>query len=182
MPKNYRLHPADDPLGVNPHHIPPNLFSLVVFPEDTHHQMLGINAIHLCTQLPSPLNRLLFEVIPKGKIAEHLEKRVMPRRTTHVLDVVGANALLTTCCPRSRPLLLTKEDRLERQHPSDGEQHRWILRNQRRACHHLVTPFLVEPQERRTDLSSSAGQRRCRRRRSGGSHERKGGSIRHDRP
>ena len=173
---------ADDPLGVHPHHISPNLFSLIVFSEDAHHQMLGINAVHLRTQLPSPLNRLLLEVIPKGKIAEHLEKRVMPRRTTHVLDVIGANALLTTRGPRCWPLLLTKEHRLKRQHPSNGEQHRWILWNQRRTCHHLVSPFLVEAQERRTDLSTRLGQRCCRRRRSGGSHGKEGGSCGHDRP
>ena len=181
-PKVVGLIHANNPFGVHPHHIAPDLFSLVVFSKNADDQVFGVDAIDTGTELPCPLNRLLLEVIPKGKIAEHLEKRVMPRRTTHVLDVVGANALLTTRRPRSWPLLLTKEHRLKRQHPSNGEQHRWILWNQRGAWHHLVSPFLVEAQERRTDLSTRAGQRCCRRRRSGGSHGKEGGSCRHDRP
>src|SRR3974377_570274 len=49
-------------------------------------------------QLPSVSNRILLEVVAKRKISQHLEKRVMPIRESHVLQIVvlppGAHALL----------------------------------------------------------------------------------------
>ena len=119
--------------------------------------MLGVDTKDIRTQLPGPLNRLLLEVIAEGKVAEHLKKRVMPRRAAHVLDVVGANALLATGSPRRWPLLLPEEDRLERQHPRNGEQHRGILRNQGGAGHHFVAPLFVKAQECRPNLRTGAG-------------------------
>ena len=118
--------------------------------------MLGVDTKDIRTQLPGPLNRLLLEVITERKIAEHLKKRVMPRRTAHVFDVVGANALLATGGPRRWPLLLPEKDRLKRQHPRNREQDRGILRNQGGACHHLVAPLFVEAQECRPNFSTCA--------------------------
>ena len=172
---------ADDPFGIHPHHIPPDLFGFVVLPEHTHHQIPGINAIHLGAEFPGPLNRLLLEVIPKREVAEHLKKCVMPSRAAHVLDVVGADALLRTGGSRRGSLLLAQKNRLERQHSRNGEQHRWVVGNQRSAGHPLVAALGIEVQESLTDLLSAAGRRRCRRRRCGGGHGRKWGSSGHDR-
>ena len=121
---------ADDPLGVHPHHIAPDLLGFVVFPEDAHHQVLGVDAVNAGAELPGPLNRLLLEVIPKREVAEHLEKGVMPGRApratssqkcirTNDIENVGRGSLL-----------LAQKNRLERQHSRNGEQHRWVFGNQ----------------------------------------------------
>ena len=149
---------ADDPLGVDPHHIAPDLLGFVVVPEHTHHQIPGIDAIHLGAEFPGPFDRLLLEVVPKREVAQHLEKGVMPRRAAHVFDVVGANALLRTGGPRRRPLLLPQKHRLEGQHAGDGEQHRRILGNQRGAGHALVTALGIEAQKSLSDVLPAAGR------------------------
>ena len=150
------IHP-DDPLGVHPHHIAPDLLGFVVLAEDTDHQVLGADAKHRGAQLPSPLDGLLLEVVTEGEVPEHLEERVVPRRAPHVFDVVGANALLAAGRAGRRPGLLAEKDRLKRQHPGDGQQNRRVLRHQGGTGHRLMAPLLVEVQEGRTDLSTSAG-------------------------
>ena len=150
------IHP-DDPLGVHPHHIAPDLLGFVVLAKDADHQVFGADAKHRGAQLPSPLNRLLLEVVTEGEVPEHLEERVVPRRAPHVFDVVGANALLAAGRAGRRPGLLAEKDRLKRQHPGDGQQNRRVLRHQGGTGHRLMAPLLVEVQEGRTDLSTSAG-------------------------
>ena len=148
---------ANDPLGVHPHAVAPNQGGLVVVAEDTHHQVLGAQAKDTGTELPGPLDGLLLEIIAKGKVAEHLKERVMARRAAHVLDVVGADALLGAGGPGSGPFHLPQEHRLEGQHAGNGEQHRGVVRHQGSAGHGLVAPILVEAQEGGSDLGTTAG-------------------------
>ena len=56
------------------HHTFFEMLGFVVFPEDAHHKVLGVDAVNTGAELPGPLNRLLLEVIPKREVAEHLEK------------------------------------------------------------------------------------------------------------
>ena len=149
---------ANDPPWIYAHQIAPDGGGLVVFSEHAHHQLLGREAKHLGAQLPGPLDRLFFEVIAKGKVAEHLEERVMPGRAAHVLDVVGADALLATGGPGRRPFGLAQEHRLEGQHAGDGEQHRGVVGNQRGAGHGPVAAPLVEIEEGATNLVAAAGR------------------------
>ncbi len=144
--------------------------------------MLRIDAVNRRTELPSPLDRLLLEVIAKRKVAEHLEKRVMPCRAAHVLDVIGANAFLGAGGSRRGPLLLAQKNGLKRQHPSNGEQHRGIVRNQRGTWHPFVPTLCIKTEKGFTDLLTRARRGGCRTRRSCNGHGRQGGSSRHDRP
>ena len=129
-----------------------------------------IQAIDDRAQLPGPLNRLLLEVIPKREVAQHLEEGVVPGSATHVLDVVGANALLAAGRTGGRPLLLTEKDRLERQHSRDREQNRGVLRHERGTGHPSVTTLLIKSEERFPDLRTSAGTSCLVSRRSCNSH------------
>src|SRR3546814_9410999 len=49
-------------------------------------------------ELPGVGDRILLEVVAKAEVAEHLEKRVVPRRVADVLEIVvlatGAHAFL----------------------------------------------------------------------------------------
>ena len=148
---------ADDPLGVHPHPIAPDGRRLVVLAEDTHHQMPGIEAKHPGAQLPGPRDRLLLEIVPEGEVAQHLEERVVTGGAAHVLDVVGADALLGRGGPGGRPGRLAKEHRLERQHAGDREQHGGVVRHQGTAGHPPVAPLLEEAQERLADLRPRTG-------------------------
>ena len=148
---------ADDALGVHPHRVAPDRLGFVVFTKDAHDQIAGIEAKDAGAQLPGPGNRLRLEVITEREVAQHLEIGVVPCRAAHVLDVVGADALLGAGRPRCRPLLLAQEHRLEGQHAGDREQHGGVLRHQRGTGDGLVAPLLVEAQEGRPDLGAAAG-------------------------
>ncbi len=39
-------------------------------------------------QIPPEFNGILFEIVPEGEIPQHLEKGVMARRLSHILQVV----------------------------------------------------------------------------------------------
>ena len=105
---------------------------------------------HAGEQLPSPLDRLLFEVVAKGPVAEHLEERVVVRVHSHVLEVVvlaaGADALLGvgSAAGGVRAGLLAKEDRHELVHAGVGEQQIRRGRHEAGRGHNGVLLFLKE--------------------------------------
>ena len=66
--------------------------------------------------------------------------------------------------------LLAEEDRFERQHPRDREQHRGVLRHQRSAGHPPMAALLKKGQKRFSDLRTRAGTRCIGSRRSCNSH------------
>ena len=148
---------AHDPLRIHADLVAPDRRRFIIFPEYAHHQLLRLQAKHLRAQLPRPGDRLALEIIAKREIAQHLEERVMARRAAHVLDVVGADALLAARRPRRRPWRLPQEHRLERQHARDRQQHRGVVWHQRGAGHALVAPLLVKAQEGLADLRAGAG-------------------------
>jgi hypothetical protein len=81
-------------VGGDAHLVAPDGKGIVVFAEHAHHQAVGGQLEHFRRQFPGPGDRLLFEIVAKAEVAQHLKERVVPRRAAHVLNVVGANALL----------------------------------------------------------------------------------------
>jgi hypothetical protein len=59
------------------------------------------------------VNRLFLKIVPKAKIAQHLKKRMMPRRPPHILDIIGADTFLGSRRTGKIWLALTQEDRLK---------------------------------------------------------------------
>ena len=82
---------------------------------------------------------------------------MVPRRAAHVLDVVGADALLAAGGPGGRPGGLAQKHRLKGQHAGDGEQHRGVLWHQGGAGDALVAPGLKKGKEGFTDFGAAAG-------------------------
>src|SRR6185503_981128 len=87
---------------------------------------------------PAETNRVALEVVAERKVAEHLEKRVVPRGMTDLLQVVvlapGPNTLLRRRGPtgaRGR-LLEPEEHLLELHHPRIREQQRGVVRGHER--------------------------------------------------
>ena len=134
----------------------------LIIAEHAHHQALRVQAKHLCAQFPSPANGLLLEVVPKGEVAQHLEERVMPCRAPHILNVIGANALLGTGGPVGGPLLLPEKHRLEGKHSRNGEQDGGIIRHQGSAGQQAMTTGRIEVQKGAADGRTAPGLLLCR--------------------
>ncbi len=73
------------------------------------------------------MDRFVLEVIAKGKVAEHLEERVVIGGHADVLDVARAEAHLASGGPREFELAHAQELCLELVHPRGGEQDRGIV-------------------------------------------------------
>src|SRR6185369_2878518 len=94
-------------------------------------QTLRIEFQHVDEQVPRITNRILLEVIAEGKIAEHLEERVMPRGFPDFIEVVvfaaGADALLRRRRAHILALLASEKSIFELIHARVSEQQRGIV-------------------------------------------------------
>ena len=85
-------------------------------------------------KVPRKLYRVLFEVITERKIAEHLEKRMMPRGLSDFVEIVVLSARADTLLRRDSPLiialLVTQKHVLELVHPRVREQESRVVRGQ----------------------------------------------------
>ena len=88
-------------------------------------------------KVPRKLDRVFLEVIAEAEIAEHLKKRLMPRRLADFVEVVVLAARAQTFLRRASAdiiaLLQTKKHILELIHAGVGEKQRRIVRRQQRA-------------------------------------------------
>jgi hypothetical protein len=88
-------------------------------------QPAGLQAELRGHELPGETDRVTLEVVAEREVAQHLEERVMPRRTSHFLQVVVLAAdpktLLRGGGSRGRALRLADEHSLELHHPRVGE-------------------------------------------------------------
>ena len=151
-----------NPVGFYPHRLCPDGGGFLILTEHTHHQAPRVQAKHLCAEFPSPANGLLLKVVPKRKVAQHLEERVMPCRATHILNVIGANALLGTGGPMGRPRFLPEKHRLEGKHPRNGEQDGGVVRHQGSTRQQAVATGCIKVQEGEADGRAATGLLLCR--------------------
>ena len=83
-------------------------------------------------QLPGVGDGVLFEVISKREISQHLEKRVMAVGEAYVFEIIvlaaGADAFLRSCCSRVIAFFQAEEDILELVHAGVGKKQRRIVR------------------------------------------------------
>ncbi len=110
-------------------------------------------------QLPRPGDGLLFVIIAKRPIAQHLEESVMIGIVSYILQIVvltgDPHALLSVSSPRIPPFLQSQEDVFKLIHARIGEQQRGIIaRHQRGAGHYGVSLAGEEIQKRLPDLSA----------------------------
>ena len=85
-----------------------------------------VKAVHLREQFPGPDEGIMFEIVAKGPVAKHLEKRMVARGVADIFQVVvlaaGAQAALYGDGADIAALLGSEEHVLELHHPGVGEQ------------------------------------------------------------
>ena len=130
-------------------------------------------------EVPGKEDRIALEVVAERPVAEHLEERVVARRSADLLEVVvlagDAQAALVVDRALVRARLGTDQDVLELDHPRVREQQRRVPRRHKAgAGHDRVTAFGEELDEAAADLGG--GQRDDPRifGRDGGRHGRNG--------
>ena len=107
-------------------------------------------------ELPGPVDGVVLEVVPEGEVAQHLEISAVAGGLADVLNVAGADALLTGAYPVAGGLLLSGEPGLHGGHAAvDEQQGRVILRNQREAGETQVLLGLKKFQEHLPQLVQS---------------------------
>ena len=148
---------ADDPVFRQPRHLFPDAGGLIVSVIDGDAQLVLVDGEVLRQQFPGEGNGLLLEIVAKAEVAQHLEKRVVPRGVTHIVEVIVLAARPHAFLRRRRPLVIPRLDPgetvLELHHARVGKhQRRVIARHQRRAFHHLVPVAGEKIEEGRADV------------------------------
>ena len=114
----------------------PNLFSFIVALVNGDPELVAIKTKNLGDKLPRPRDCIGLEIITKTKVAHHLEEHEMPLGATNVIEVVvlstSTRTLLHTDSALVRRSFVANKIWLERHHSRNGEQDRWVVRNQ--AC------------------------------------------------
>ena len=89
----------DDPIRRQTDLLLPDVVGLVIIFKDGDMQFMGRKMIPFRQQFPAPLNGFFLEVISKGEISQHFEKRMVSRGVAHVFQIVvfpaGPNAFLS---------------------------------------------------------------------------------------
>ena len=94
----------------------------------------------------APGQRFFFEVIAQRPVAQHLKKGQV-RRVAHLVDIVGADALLEIGQAFAQGVRLAQQEGHQRVHPGGGEQHGGIIfRQQRRGGDALVAAVFKKAQ------------------------------------
>jgi hypothetical protein len=128
--------------------VPPDVERLVVGPVHRDPQAVELDAQALRHELEAPRARLGLEVVTEGEVAEHLEHREVPRGVAHILDVVGAEALLDGDGAMVGRVGLPQEVRDELVHAGVREQETGLgRRDQRRGRDAAMLSLLEERQE-----------------------------------
>ena len=73
-------------------------------------------------KLPGPVDSIPLEVVAEGEVAQHFKISAMAGGLADVLDIAGADTLLTSADPLMRGLLFTSEIGLHRSHTAVDEQ------------------------------------------------------------
>ena len=126
---------ADDPLRRHAHVLMPDFEGLVIVLVDGDPEFLLRQSHDFGEILPRPGDRLFLEVIPEGKVSQHLEEGVVARRHPDVFQIVvlppRPDALLGGGRTPVPPVLQAEKTVLELDHPGVGEKEsRIVLRNQ----------------------------------------------------
>ena len=104
----------------------------------------------------------MLEVVAKAEVAQHFEEDEVPLGATYIVEVIvlssSASTLLDTRRSPIRGCLVSGEVRLERHHAGNGEQHRWVVRNEARRRNHGVTALGEKRRPRCSEIVSSANR------------------------
>ena len=135
LPEIIRRRDADDPFFRNAE-LFPDVECLVIRMVNRHRQAVLVDPEILGDQVPREGDRLLLEIIAEAEIAEHLEKRVVPRRVADIIQIImlapGPHAFLRRGGAGIVACLQPGEQILELHHPRiDKHQRRVVARHKR---------------------------------------------------
>ena len=135
---------ADNPLVGQAGNFFPEAKGFVIRMVYGHGQPVRRNAPDFRDKIPRVVDCLFLEIVSEGKIAQHLEKRMVTGGIADIVEIVmlasGPNAFLTRRGCRVGTFFGPGEDILERHHPRvDEHQRRIIIGNERRGGHNLVS-------------------------------------------
>ncbi len=122
----------------------PYIICLVIFQINGHPEFVLGQIQDVGYKLPCPADSLLLEIIAEREIAQHLEKRRMPRGDADVVDIHRPEAFLACGHPLRRRLLLPCEIRLHRRHAGIDEQHARIVPRHQREAGELIMRLALE--------------------------------------
>ena len=142
LPKVIRRRDPNDPLFGDTD-LFPDLKGFIVCVVNSRIKTVLVDPEVFGDQFPRETDGVLFEVIPKAKVAQHLEKRVVAGGVAHVVEVVvlapGAHAFLRGRGAFVIAMLQPSEHVFELHHARIGKHKgRVIARHKGGAVHHLV--------------------------------------------
>ena len=134
-----------NPVRSDAGHLLPEFESLIVVLVHRDPEFIFRQFDLLGQELPGEGNGVLFKIVAKGKVAEHLKKRMMPRSVAYVFEIIVfsacTNAFLRCGGAFVIPNVFTQKQSLELDHARVRKQKRRIVfRHERRARHNLVPP------------------------------------------
>ena len=150
---------ADDAIFRQSDFFVPQIVSFVVCVVDRDKQTIFRQSEHTREQLPRPDDRVALEIVAERPIAEHLEKRVMPRGVADRIQIVvfaaRAQAALHVGRAHVRQFFAAEENVLELHHAGIGEQQRRIVAgHERRRGDDRVSLGFEEIEKRLADFGA----------------------------
>jgi hypothetical protein len=135
----------------------PDGVSFIIRLVDRHPQFVLGQLVDFREQIPGKVDRVALEIVAEGKIAQHLEERVVPRGIADVFQIVvlasGAHAPLRRSGALIRTQLLSQKHILELDHARIGKQQgRIVTGYQRTGGHHRVPALGKKFQELAADF------------------------------
>ncbi len=94
FPEIVFLSKAENPLLRNADFFIPYVKSFIVFQINGRIETLRIQSDHFRQKFPAPPDRILFKIIPKGKIPQHFKKCPMSRCLADIFNVPGTDTFL----------------------------------------------------------------------------------------
>ena len=143
LPEIVRFVHAENTALRDARHFLPELFGVIVLAKNSDVKLVFRQREILGEQFPRESDGLALEIVAEGKIAQHLEKGVMPARVADVIEIVvftaRTHALLRRGGARVVAPFEAGKDVLELIHARVGEQQRRVVGwNQRRTANNFV--------------------------------------------
>ena len=136
LPEIIFLTETIDPLCRNADLFIPDFKSFLIVLIDRRIEPVSVQSHHFREKFPAPYNCLMFKVISKGEVAQHLKEGAMSRRLADILQISCTDTFLTGRNAPSRRNLLPCKIWLKRRHTGiDQQKAVVIVRYQRKALH-----------------------------------------------
>ena len=148
IPEVLHTRQAHNVLGIHADLFRQDIESLLVLIPNRHPETVSVEAIltfvtRTRQQIPREVNSTFLEIVTEGEVTVHLEERTVASRLTHVVNVVGTDALLHRRSPGPRRRLNAHDVGNEGDHARDRKKNRRLRGHQGNGRTNLM-PLLLE--------------------------------------